>query len=254
MSIAKKLPSGSWRCRASYMEDVPRDDGSTKRIRRTKSFTSNNPGRAGKREAEAAAAAWLASRQVDQMEESCERGTFRANAENYICSREGTLSPRTIMDYRATLRNYLPPLASTDINEITQDQVQRLVDDLYRKRNGEYFLHGQGHALTKWACSYGDMSGWGEEIVPMTEEEAREWAEKHLDGEEYEEIFGAIEEDEADLASTLKQLRQSTGLSQSDFAAQFEIPFRTYQNWENGTRQPAPYIVSLIKKALKIDE
>ena len=32
--------------------------------------------------------------------------------------------------------------------------------------------------------------------MPMTYDEAREWAEKHLEAEEYEEIFGEIVEDD----------------------------------------------------------
>ena len=34
----------------------------------------------------------------------------------------------------------------------------------------------------------------GSEIIPLTEAEARTWAEEHLDGDEYEEIFGEVEE------------------------------------------------------------
>ena len=34
-------------------------------------------------------------------------------------------------------------------------------------------------------------------IIPLSEDEAREWAEEHLSGDEYEEIFGVVEEDES---------------------------------------------------------
>lgn len=37
--------------------------------------------------------------------------------------------------------------------------------------------------------------GWGEEITPITEDDAREWAEKYLDGNTYEAAFGEVVED-----------------------------------------------------------
>ena len=66
---------------------------------------------------------------------------------------------------------------------------------LYRKRTGEFFLYGVGGAMTNYAesCSDGSYSG-GEIICPYTEAEAREWCENHLDADEYESIFGSVEE------------------------------------------------------------
>jgi len=55
---------------------------------------------------------------------------------------------------------------------------------LYRKRTGEYFLYTED--------SVSETVG----IRPLlTLTEAKAWAEKHLDVNEYEEIFGEIEED-----------------------------------------------------------
>jgi len=67
---------------------------------------------------------------------------------------------------------------------------------LYLKRNGEFFLHGTGNALSKYATSEGNNS-WsgGSEIIPLTYEAAREWAEKHLDVEDYEAVFGEVSVD-----------------------------------------------------------
>lgn len=69
-------------------------------------------------------------------------------------------------------------------------------ETLYRKNTGEYFLHGHGGPATKYAEAVGQNS-WrgGERIMPMSLEEAKEWAEEHLDGDEYEKIFGTVEED-----------------------------------------------------------
>lgn len=76
-------------------------------------------------------------------------------------------------------------------------------EDLYRKKNGEFFLHGEGHALSIYAGHEGNSSGWGEKIIPMTYQEAQEWAEKHLTGDEYEDIFGEVEEDDSTIRTTI---------------------------------------------------
>lgn len=68
-------------------------------------------------------------------------------------------------------------------------------ETLYRKNTGEFFLHGEGGPMSRYAVSTG-QNEWrgGEKIIPLTIEAARKWAEEHLDGEEYEKIFGAVEE------------------------------------------------------------
>ena len=70
-----------------------------------------------------------------------------------------------------------------------------LEETLYRKKTGEFFLYGEGGPATRYAEPEGQNS-WsgGSRIMPMTYDEAKEWAEKHLDADEYEEIFGTIEE------------------------------------------------------------
>ena len=69
-------------------------------------------------------------------------------------------------------------------------------ETLYRKRTGEFFLHGEGGPASKYAVSAGQncWSG-GEKIIPLSAASAREWAEEHLDADEYEEIFGLPDED-----------------------------------------------------------
>ena len=64
-------------------------------------------------------------------------------------------------------------------------------ETLYRKKTGEFFLHGSGGPMTKYSRSRGqnEWSG-GDEIIPLKFEAARKWAEEHMDVEEYEEIFG----------------------------------------------------------------
>lgn len=74
---------------------------------------------------------------------------------------------------------------------------QHIEETLYRKKTGEYFLFGEGGPATKYAEAEGQNS-WtgGRRIMPMTYDEAREWAEKHLEADEYEAIFGEIVEDD----------------------------------------------------------
>ena len=50
---------------------------------------------------------------------------------------------------------------------------------------------------------------------------------------------------------TIKQLRESTKLSQDKFAALVHIPAETIRTWEQGTRKPPEYILFLIEQHLK---
>ena len=68
-------------------------------------------------------------------------------------------------------------------------------ETLYIKKTGEYFLFGEGGGLSPYATSCGNNSwGSGKEIIPLTEAKAKTWAEKHLNADEYEAIFGECEE------------------------------------------------------------
>lgn len=67
-------------------------------------------------------------------------------------------------------------------------------ETLYRTKSGKYFLHGEGHGNSRYGEWHGNSGGWGEQIRPYTPVEAREWAEEHLDAEEYAKAFGEPEE------------------------------------------------------------
>ena len=102
-------------------------------------------------------------------------------------------------------------------------------EELYRKKNGEFFLYGEGNALSKYAQKYVDGMGYGEKIIPLTYEQAQSWAEEKLDADEYEKIFGEITEDEelshihislpADQAAIIKRNAQQEGLTVSAYIA-----------------------------------
>lgn len=46
---------------------------------------------------------------------------------------------------------------------------------------------------------------------------------------------------------TIKELRELTGYSQSQFCMMLGIPVRTYCSWESGERKPAKYVLDLIE-------
>lgn len=72
-------------------------------------------------------------------------------------------------------------------------------EELFQKKTGEYFLHGEGGPMTKYSREVGqnEWSG-GEKIIPMSYDSARKWAEEHLTGEEFEQAFGAASENAED--------------------------------------------------------
>lgn len=53
---------------------------------------------------------------------------------------------------------------------------------------------------------------------------------------------------------TLKEMRESAGMTQEQFAQRYGIPLRTYQSWEGGERKPAPYIIQLIERLFHLEK
>ena len=79
-------------------------------------------------------------------------------------------------------------------NGLSRRDFNYLDEYLYRKKTGEYFLYGIGGPNTWCSQPVGEMFSGGEKIEPLTEQEAREWAERRLGADEYIEIFGEPEE------------------------------------------------------------
>ena len=135
MATAKKLPSGSWRCLV-YSHSEPVFDksgnpvldknGKQKQKRIYESFTSDDPTKAGKREAERQAAVFAAQKEKrgKNTTESC---TFGEAVDAYIRLREPVLSPRTIMDYKRMRNNYVQSLMEIRLNRLTQDDIQAAI-------------------------------------------------------------------------------------------------------------------------------
>lgn len=101
-------------------------------------------------------------------------------------------------------------------------------ESLYLKRTGEFFLYGVGNARSKYseACGSNWWSG-SSDIIPLSLNEAMKWSETHLDGDEYEAIFGEVEETgdgvsplvvylPDELIEKLKQTAKTANISVSD--------------------------------------
>lgn len=79
-------------------------------------------------------------------------------------------------------------------NGLSSNDFRNISESLYRKKTGEFFLCGNGGPLTKYRENVGNMWGSGSRIIPLSEEEAQDWCEEHLDADEYIELFGEVEE------------------------------------------------------------
>lgn len=100
-------------------------------------------------------------------------------------------------------------------------------EELYRKQTGEFFLYGEGGAnsIYREEISMNSWSG-GEQITPLSYAEAQKWAEEHLSGEEYDRIFGTVDDSDekrtvairltAGSAEKLKRLAAQAGTNASE--------------------------------------
>ena len=67
-------------------------------------------------------------------------------------------------------------------------------EEIYRTKRGNWFLYGEGGAMSKYAQAIGQNEvGGGSAIIPLTGGEALAWLEAHTeDSEAYEEYFTDI--------------------------------------------------------------
>ena len=57
-----------------------------------------------------------------------------------------------------------------------------------------------------------------------------------------------------EIAKTLRELRESIGLTRKEFSEHIGIPVRTLEDWEAARRTPPEYIPRLIAYQLKYEE
>lgn len=98
-------------------------------------------------------------------------------------------------------------------------------EELYRKKTGEFFIYGEGGPASSFAVQTGSSSWSGScKITPITEDEAKKWVEKNLDGDVYESLFELEEEGNIafsllipeNLYNKLKDKSEKTGESMKD--------------------------------------
>ena len=71
-----------------------------------------------------------------------------------------------------------------------------LSETLYHMPNGDYFIYRESQDDTvmesdKEICQIEEGFGIVWEIIPVGDKEAKEWGERYLCGDEYDELFGA---------------------------------------------------------------
>lgn len=124
--------------------------------------------------------------------------------------------PKKIINGRVYDTNTAKQLGWDSNNE---SGFNRWEETLYQKRNGEYFLYGEGGPNTKYALPWGN-NGWqnGDRILPYTYEEARQWAEDHLSADDYLELFEAESDDYSKKNVTLSLSIAATEMARKEAA------------------------------------
>lgn len=77
----------------------------------------------------------------------------------------------------------------TDYGENLTNVLYRRYECLYAKNDGDLFLYASGGAMT----IYGARGEDGEQIIPMTTEQARKWADAHGKTEDLEVFLSSID-------------------------------------------------------------
>lgn len=134
---------------------------------------------------------------------------------------------RKIIDGKAYDTTKATAVAEHD-NGQWDNRFNLVTETLYRKRTGEYFLHGEGGAMTRYAQSCGQNS-WsgGELITPLTYDQAKQWTEEHATAEEYEREFGVVEDDAETTAALHVVISKSAWLAIQRKAAREGKTLRT---------------------------
>lgn len=126
MAKATKLDSGAWRCR-------PTKTVNGKKI--TKSFVVNpkdcgNNSKKAKALAEAQANQWL----LEAEEEVSGSITVEKAIDDYISSRDGTISPSTIADYYH-MKKYFVDILNVNLEDVTTKMLQNIIGEMAVSKN-----------------------------------------------------------------------------------------------------------------------
>lgn len=98
-----------------------------------------------------------------------------------------------------------------------------MIEELYRKKSGEFFLVCEGGSSTKYANGYEP----GTYVYPVSFEEAQKWAEEHLPGYEYVDIFGEPAEGDGYITTGLT-LSEAVMAKAQEASAAADVQFSAY--------------------------
>lgn len=81
-------------------------------------------------------------------------------------------------------------------NGLGVSDFRNLDESLYVTKNGDFFLAGEGGAMTKYKESAGNMSTGGSKITTLTKRDALYWCEdRKIDVETIKKYFGDLVEE-----------------------------------------------------------
>lgn len=85
-------------------------------------------------------------------------------------------------------------LIYTDNSRAVRNSESSVVENLYRKKTGEFFIYGKGNSNTRYAkpVNEGESFKPGEGIIPLTYEEAKQWGKKNMPQAEYSRVFDYV--------------------------------------------------------------
>lgn len=75
-------------------------------------------------------------------------------------------------------------------NGLESDDFSHFSETLYCTKAGKYFLHGEGHANSRYGVWRGNTGNWGEKIIPYSYAQAEVWVKENLSAEIYASEFG----------------------------------------------------------------
>lgn len=108
--------------------------------------------------------------------------------------------------------------------------INYVLEVLYRKRTGEFFLYCEGGSNTKYSVQRGSNNwGSGEHIIPLDFQSAKLWSEDYLDVDTFEKYFGEVVEDNGKrivsfsipncLYEKIKRASSAAGVGPSEFVS-----------------------------------
>lgn len=78
-------------------------------------------------------------------------------------------------------------------------------ENLHLTRSGVYFLHYGGNANSCYGVWHGNSGGSGEGIKVLSYDQARQWAEEHLNAENYTAHFEVVSDNQVSLGCLITE-------------------------------------------------